>query len=116
MKRRKYFMKDFLRRALLFGIGITSMTKEKVEEFANKTAKENNLSEEEGRKLVKELLNRSDEAKKNLEKQVATFAKDKLDELEVPTREEFQQLEERVRKLEGLANINVISIEKKQDS
>ncbi|MCD5407368.1 MAG: hypothetical protein LRZ99_06730 [Desulfotomaculum sp.] len=107
-------MQDFLRKALLFGIGVTAMTREKVEEFAKKTATENNLTEEEGRNLVKELLKKSEEAKRNLEKQVGKLAKDKLEELEVPSREEFQQLEARLQHLESLANINVITIEPKK--
>jgi polyhydroxyalkanoate synthesis regulator phasin len=44
-------MLDLLKKTILTGIGIASMTKDKVEELAKKIVKETKLSEEEGKKL-----------------------------------------------------------------
>jgi polyhydroxyalkanoate synthesis regulator phasin len=52
-------MNDILRKALLFGIGSVSLTKEKVEEAVKELKKKGQLSEKEGRKLVNEVLTRS---------------------------------------------------------
>jgi polyhydroxyalkanoate synthesis regulator phasin len=45
-------MMDLLKRGILTGIGIASLTKDKIEELAEKIIEESKLSEEEGRKLV----------------------------------------------------------------
>ena len=95
-------MLDLLKKTLLTGIGIAALTKEKVEEVAKKIAKESKLSEKEGKKLVKDLLEKSDEARKNLEKQVDELVKNALKKLNIPTQENLQKLENKIRKLENL--------------
>ena len=59
-------MLDLVKRGILMGIGISSLTKDKIEELAEKIIEESKLSEEEGRKLVEDLLKQSKEARKNL--------------------------------------------------
>jgi len=95
-------MLDLLRKSVLIGIGLAAMTKDKVEEVARKIAEENNLSEEEGRKLAEDLLKRSDEAKENLKGQVERLVKSTLEKLDIPSRADLQKLEERIQKLEQL--------------
>ncbi len=95
-------MLDLLRKSVLIGIGLAAMTKDKVEELAKKIAEENNLSEEEGRKLAQDLLKRSDEARENLKSQVEKLVKSTLEKLDIPSRADLQELEERIKKLEEL--------------
>ncbi|MBC8527217.1 MAG: phasin family protein [Candidatus Cloacimonetes bacterium] len=95
-------MLDLLKKTLLTGIGIAALTKEKIEEVAKKIAKDSKLSEKEGKKLVKDLLEKSDEARKNLEKQVTELVKNAMKKLSIPTREDLQKLEKQVKKLENL--------------
>ena len=95
-------MLDIVRKTLLLGIGLAAMTRDKVEEVAKKIAEEDKLSEEEGRKLAEDLLNQSDEARKNLKEQVEKFVDNTLDKLNSPSRKDLQNIEERVAKLEKL--------------
>jgi len=96
-------MLDLLKKAALIGIGITSMTKDKIEELAKEIAGEGKLSEEEGRKLVEDLLKRSDEARKELESRVDKLVKSALEKLNIPSRTEVEKLEKRIKKLETQA-------------
>lgn len=50
-----------IRNAILFGVGAASMTKDKIEEFINQLVKENNITVEEGRTLVKETVDKANE-------------------------------------------------------
>ncbi|AZR74241.1 hypothetical protein BBF96_13035 [Anoxybacter fermentans] len=95
-------MLDLLKKTVLIGIGIASMTKDKIEELAKKIAEESKLSEEEGKKLVEDLLRQSDEARKHLESQVEKLVKNVLEKLDIPSREDLQKLENRIKKLENL--------------
>jgi polyhydroxyalkanoate synthesis regulator phasin len=98
-------MLDIVRKTLLLGIGLAAMTRDKIEEVAKKIAEEDKLSEEEGRKLAEDLLNQSDEARKNLKEQVEKFVDNTLDKLKSQSRKDLQNLEERVAKLEKLQKV-----------
>ena len=93
-------MFDLLKKATLMGIGITSMTKDKIEELTKEIVKEGNLSEEEGKKLVEDLLKQSDEARKDLESRVEKLVKSALKKLDIPSRADVGKLQARIKKLE----------------
>lgn len=98
-------MLDIVRKTLLLGIGLAAMTRDKIEDVAKKIAEEDKLSEEEGKKLAEDLLNQSDEARKNLKEQVEKFVDNTLDKLKIQSRKDLQNLEERVAKLEKLQKV-----------
>ena len=65
-------MSDSIRNALISGLGLASLTKVAIQKTAQRVAKDSNLSEEEGRRLVKELRRRSTKAQRAMEKTVET--------------------------------------------
>ena len=65
-------MSDLISKALLSGLGLASLTKDAIQKTAEELVKKSNLSEEEGRKLVKDLHRRSAKAQKDLEKTIET--------------------------------------------
>jgi len=93
-------MFDMLKKDTLMGIGITSMTKDKIEELAKESIKEGKLSEEEGKKLVEDLLKQADKARKDLESRVEKLVKSALKKLNIPSRAEMEELQARIKKLE----------------
>ena len=93
-------MFDLLKKATLMGIGITSMTKDKIEELAKEIIEEGKLSEEEGKKLVEDLLKRSEEARNELESRGEKLVKSALEKLDIPSRAEMEKLQARIKKLE----------------
>ena len=95
-------MFDLLKKTILTGIGIASMTKDKIEELGKKISEESKLSAEEGKRLVQDLLKQSEKAKNNLETEVQKFVKIALEKLDIPTRDDLNRLEKRIKKLENL--------------
>jgi polyhydroxyalkanoate synthesis regulator phasin len=99
-------MLDLLKKGILIGIGVASLTKDKAEELVEKIAEESELAEEEGKKLVKELLGKSEEARKEFQNQVGKRVRETLTSMDIPSREEFQDLKARIEKLEGRTSVN----------
>ena len=95
-------MFDLLKKTILTGIGIASMTKEKIEKLGKKISEESKLSAEEGKKFVNDLLKQSEKARENLEAQVQKLVKITLGKLDIPTHEDLNRLEKRIKKLENL--------------
>ncbi len=95
-------MFDLLKKTMLTGIGIASMTKDKIEELGKKISAESKLSAAEGKKFVNDLLKQSEKARENLEAQVQKLVKNALGKLDIPTREDLNRLEKRIKKLENL--------------
>ncbi len=93
-------MKEFLEKTFLTGIGIALMTKDKIEELGKKVQAELKMPEEEGRKFMNEMLKKSEEAKKNLEKKIEESVKKYLEKLDVATKKDLQDIKERLDKLE----------------
>jgi len=76
-------MSDLISKTLLTGLGLASLTKDAIHKTVEDLAKKSNLSEQEGRRLVKELHRRSTKAQKALEKTVQTAVNKLLKNLHV---------------------------------
>ena len=94
-------MLDLAKKAILTSFGLGLIARDKIDEFVEKIREENKLTEEESRKLAKELLDQSEEARKNLEKEVKKTVGDALKKLNVASRKEFDDLKARIEKLEN---------------
>lgn len=93
-------MLDILKKGVFTGLGMISLTKDKVESLAKKLAEESKLSEEEGRKLVNEILSQSEEEKKKIEAKVEEIVASTLKKLDIPSREKMENLTKRIEELE----------------
>jgi polyhydroxyalkanoate synthesis regulator phasin len=63
-------MSQSIKKALLCGLGLASLTKEAIQKTAEDLVSRSKISEEEGRRLVKDLHRRSAHAQRELEKHV----------------------------------------------
>lgn len=93
-------MKDLIKKGILTGVGLGLMTKDKVVDYAKKAAKEAKLTEEEGRKLVDELLDHSEKTRNELEKKINDQVKKTLDQVGVATKEDINELKKMIDKLQ----------------
>lgn len=59
-------MKDLVKKALIFGVGVTVLTKERAEKFVKEIQKRENIDPEEGKKMVRELVKVSEKKAKEL--------------------------------------------------
>ena len=93
-------MFDLIKKTMLTGVGLASMTKDKLEAIAKEIAEKEKLSEKEGRELVNDLLKKSEEAKKKLENHIEALVRDIIKKMNLATRDELSALRQEVEKLE----------------
>jgi polyhydroxyalkanoate synthesis regulator phasin len=84
----------------LFGIGLISLTQEKIEEFSQEMIKKGEISREEGRKFVKEVLSEQEKQMKDLEDKINNRVKETLGKSGVVMKSDIASLEEKIEKLE----------------
>lgn len=65
-------MFDLIRKTILTGVGLSTMTRDKVKDLAKELTEKGEMSEKEGKELVDELLKKSEKAKKDLETKYET--------------------------------------------
>lgn len=85
-------MIDLVKKAMFTGIGVMSLTKEKVEEVANEFVLKGKLSELEGKKLVQEMLDRSEESKGEIKKQIENGVQATIAKMDIATRSDIEEL------------------------
>ena len=64
-------MDDLVRKALLFGVGVTVITKEKAEKVVKELQKKQKISPQEGKKMVREIMKQSEKKTNDLANFVA---------------------------------------------
>jgi polyhydroxyalkanoate synthesis regulator phasin len=94
-------MVEILKKALLASVGVTYLTKDKIEEVGKKILHDVNVTETEGRKFVDELVKKSVEAKNSLEKTIADKIQATLHAMNLPTRSDVNELKNRIAELEA---------------
>ena len=94
-------MFDILRKALLTGIGVTYLTKDKIEEVGKKIAQDAKITESEARKFVDDLVKKSMEANGSMEKNVSEKNQTTIHAMNLPTSKDVDELKKRIAKLES---------------
>lgn len=89
-------MIDLLKKTLLTGVGLTLMTKDKVEEVARELAHAAQMSTEKGQAFVDEAVARAEKGRRDLDETVKRIVTARLQELNVPTREDLDKLAARI--------------------
>jgi polyhydroxyalkanoate synthesis regulator phasin len=102
-------MSDTVRKMGLFGIGVISLTQEKIEEFSQEMIKKGEMSKEEGKKFVKEVLSEKEKQMKDFEDKVNERVKETLQKSGVVMKSDISALERKIEKLEK----TIHSMEKK---
>ncbi len=93
-------MLDYIRKMTLAGAGLAIMTAEKIQEFMDELVKKGEMTEKEAREAVNEFLEKSKQAKKDLEEKMEQILTGLLNRMNIPTRKEFDDLKERLERLE----------------
>lgn len=102
---------DIFRKAALMGIGIMSLTETKIKELVKELEEKGDVSEKEGRDLLRDLVNRADKERKNLEENIRKGIKEYLAKVNIASREDVIKLEKRVKNLEEKVKELVKAIE-----
>ena len=93
-------MFDAFRKAMMAGVGLAVMTKDRVEEMAREFAKTGEMSSEKGEQFVQEAMQQAEKARAEFENRVAAIVNDNLAKTAVATRSDIEKLLARIDALE----------------
>ncbi len=85
---------DLARRVLLASIGAMALAQDEVEDFVNRLVERGEIAEKDGRKLVKEIIDRRKNETRRAE--VSKRMEEALDRLNVPTKSDIEALSEKI--------------------
>ena len=94
-------MLKLVKKSAFISLGLAAMSATAVRRYANKIAKEGNLSEEEGKKLVDDLLKQSKKSKADLKQNINNSVKESVVELDLATKSDIQKVNTRLTKIEN---------------
>jgi polyhydroxyalkanoate synthesis regulator phasin len=92
-------MIELIKKAVLTGVGVAALTKEKVEELSQDIVEKTKMSESEGEKFVKEMLARADESKEAIKEQTDKVVKNVLGKMQLAKSEEVEALKKEIEML-----------------
>ncbi len=92
-------MIELIKKAVLTGIGVASLTKEKMEEISKEFIEKGKLSEEEGEKLVADMLKRAEDSRKSLEKQTEKIVDRTLGKMQLVRASDISELKAEIETL-----------------
>lgn len=95
-------MQELLKNLFYLGAGAAFMTKEKLEEVRNELVEKGNLTREEGKQFVDDLLSKSDDLKGKLDERVNQIVEERLAKMNIARREDIVDLQEQVQELRGM--------------
>ena len=90
---------DLMKKALLTGVGLALKSKDEVEDLAKEFEKKLEMSEQDGRKFLKEFQDKYDEAQDKLEKRVEKAVREFMKKADLVTADELKALKKEVREL-----------------
>lgn len=85
-------MIDLVKKVLLTGVGVAALSKEKIEELAKDLADKGKMTEKEGKALVDQLMQSSDEARQALQKQVEAKVQAVLEKMDLAKKSDLDAL------------------------
>jgi polyhydroxyalkanoate synthesis regulator phasin len=81
---------------LLSGLGIASITQEKMQKFVDDMVKQGEMSEKEGSAMVKKMMDGMEKNRREMEARMNKTFKEMFEKTKVPTRREVQALEKKI--------------------
>ena len=92
-------MIDLIKKIMLTGVGMASLTKDKIEELGKELIEKGKLSEKEGKELLNELKEKAEESRKEMETRTDKLVKDSLEKMNLASRDDLEKLEKKLNKL-----------------
>ena len=92
-------MIELIKKAVLTGVGVASLTKEKVEELSREIVIKGKMSEEEGEKFINEMVARAQQSKQALKDQTAMLIEKTLSTMQFAKSSEIEELRQEIDRL-----------------
>lgn len=87
---------DAARKVLLAGIGAVALAQDEVEDFVNRLVERGEIAEKDGRKLVREVMDRRKKEAEKAEDEVSKRVEEVLDRMNVPTKADIEALGDKI--------------------
>ena len=109
----KKTMLELLKKTAFISLGLAAMSVATIQRLGKKIAEEGELSEEEGEKLVHDLLEQSKKSKIELKKNIEKTVKKSLLEMDIATSKDINSINKRLDVIENTLSKNVKKTPKK---
>jgi len=93
-------MIELIKKAMLTGLGVASLTKEKIEEIGRDFIDQGKLSQQEGEKLMEDLRVRVEESKEEIKKQIEERVEEVLKKMNLARSSEVDELKRQIKELQ----------------
>ncbi|WPD21256.1 MAG: hypothetical protein SD837_13745 [Candidatus Electrothrix scaldis] len=97
-------MKELLKNLIYTGVGAAFLTREKIDEIRKELVERGNLTKEEGKEFVDDLLKKSDGARDQLELWLNRQIEERIKGLNLATADEVNELRRQVEELQVALN------------
>lgn len=95
-KEEKSPLLDAARKVLLAGIGVVALAQDEIEDFVNKLIERGEIAEKDGRKLVREVMDKRKKEAEKAEDEVGKRVEEILDRMSVPTKADIEALGDKI--------------------
>ncbi len=90
---------EMSRKVLLAGMGAVALAQEEVEEFVNKLVERGEIAEKDGKKLVRDVMEKRKKEAKKAEDELEKRVEELLDRMNVPTKSDIEALSAKITEL-----------------
>lgn len=94
-------MKDVLKKGITLGLGLAMMGKEQVEKVVDELVSKGEVPVSESKNLVNEIMSKGEMQQQAFEEKLREKIKGEISHLNVATKTDIRQLEERIKNLEN---------------
>ena len=92
-------MIDLIKKTMFTGIGVASLTKDKIEEIAQEFVDRGKLSEQEGEKIIEEMMTKTEESKEELRNQIDQMIETTLGKMQLARASDIEDLQKEISSL-----------------
>lgn len=97
-------MKELLKNIVYTGIGAAFLTKEKIEEMKDDFVKQGKIGQDEGKRFVDEMVQKTDSIKESLDLKINAIVEKRIKQLNIVTAEDLEDLRRQVEELQTALN------------
>jgi poly(hydroxyalkanoate) granule-associated protein len=90
---------DVARKVLLAGIGAVALAQDEIEDFVERLVERGEIAEKDGRKLIREVMDKRKKDAEKAEDEVSKRVEEILDRMNVPTKADIEALGEKITSL-----------------
>jgi polyhydroxyalkanoate synthesis regulator phasin len=93
-------MRESVRKLGLIGAGLWAITEDKMNDLVKELVDKGDISKEEGKKVIKDMLEERKKQKIDLEKKISEKIQESISKTDIFTRKDMHELESRIHTLE----------------